>query len=488
MAVVRTSLKPRVTSKDRKGFITRQKQARTTAKASSKDSGTWTPPRSYDRKAILAVSRKVLGQSDISLKQTEDVFRIEALGLDWDMGVMVYEPRDPSKVAVGADGKKIGIFLLHGGDADYKAMEPIARIYAGKFGHKAVSMTFPGRLYLDDPSRDWPGDTVRPDGTVRTPIWKEGEHITADQYDVIRDTSLRLRYGTRVVARAKPGTTFYNRMAAWPMAFERGMQEAMRRHFPESEYSIFGTGHSTGGPIIFMISQRVPNFAGVIAAEHSPFGYIQEKQHDWSGALGKVAGHKRASTKPAPRTDLFNELYIRTWRDCARYAGPEALGREGPMALMRLPSLMEEVHDWWDQEKSRPQFKAEYVITNNILNSLAEAAMVSAARLGFSPEETAKLVEHYQGYPRPLSGPGAKPVPPVLFAITKDSRDHSPEVYKEVILPMFQTIEPTPKVRLTQFGASTHFYMRPEDDLPAGVAPTLAKHFHEAIIGGYFLR
>ena len=69
-------------------------------------------------------------------------------------------PRTPAQVARGADGKKIGIFLLHGGSGDYKSMEPMAKLFAGKFGCKAVAMTFPGRLYLDDPSRDWPGDTI----------------------------------------------------------------------------------------------------------------------------------------------------------------------------------------------------------------------------------------------------------------------------------------------------------------------------------------
>src|SRR5262249_11824799 len=153
-----------------------------------------------------------------------------------------------------------------------------------------------------------------------------------------------------------------------------------------------------------------------------------------------------------------NELYIRTWRDCARYAGPEALGREGPSALMRLPSLMEEVLDWWDQEKPRPQFKAEYIITHNIAKSLSETAQVSAERLGLSQSDTKALVEHYCGYPFPLSGHGAKPVPPVLFAIAKDSRDHSPEVYQEVVLPMFATIDPAPRVSVSRFGAGTHFY------------------------------
>ena len=63
-------------------------------------------------------------------------------------------------------------------------------------------------------------------------------------------------------------------MAAWPAAFEEGMIEACRRHFPANEFSVYGQGHSTGGPFICMLSQRIPNMAGVCATENSPFGYI----------------------------------------------------------------------------------------------------------------------------------------------------------------------------------------------------------------------
>ncbi|HEY4136176.1 MAG TPA: hypothetical protein VGO34_13295 [Alphaproteobacteria bacterium] len=456
--------------------------------AKTKPAASWTPPSDYSRAEVIAVSDRLLAQPDIPLKQTEDVFRIHEVGLDWDMGAMVYEPQDPSKVARGADGKKIGIFLLHGGSGDYKSMEPIAKLYAGKFGHKAVAMTFPGRHYFDSPTRDWPGDTINGDGTVRMPIWLKGEKITPDQYEVVNDDTKRLRYGVRTVARAKPGTVFHDRMAGWLPAFETGMIDAMRRHFPESEYSIYVTGHSTGGPHVFMMCQRVPNIAGVIAVENSPFGFIQEQQHNWSGALGKVEGYERVSKKPAPRTDPFDELYIRTWRDRARYAGPEALGQEGPTALMRLPWLMEEIMDWWTKTKMRPQFKAEYILTHNIKSSLRKAAEATAKRLDLSGPEKEKLVKRYLGLPYPLSGPGVKPVPPVLFGISKDSRDHSPDVYKEVVLPMFANdIKPAPKVMVTRFGAGVHVYTKAEKDLPLGIGPAVAEFYHQAITGGYFL-
>jgi hypothetical protein len=435
--------------------------------------------------ALAAASEEVLGRRDLEAHQREEIMRIEVLGLSWDVGVMVHEP---AEVATGPDGKKIGVFLLHGGDGDFTEMEPMARLYCRKFGHKVVSMTYPGRLYFDDPDHRWPGDTIDPSGSVRTPIWLRGEKITPDQYDVVQDASLRLRYGIRTVARAKPGTTFYHRMAAWPMAFEEAMKAVLGKHLPEADYSIYGSGHSTGGPLIFMICQRVPNFAGVIAAEHSPFGFIQARQHDWSGALGKIEGFDRVASTPAPRSDPFNDLYIRTWRDIARYRGSEVLGREGASALMRLPSLMEEILDEWQVERTRPQFKAEYVITHDIAASLEAAANVNADRLGLSAAERSRLVAHFRGYPYPLSGTDVRPIPNVLFAIARYSRDHSREVYTEVILPMFSRLERPPRVALTSFDAGTHFYFRPEPGLPLGIGPAVAKLFHQAISEGYFIQ
>lgn len=187
------------------------------------------------------------------------------LGLDWDLSVMVYTPVDAERIARGPDGRRIGVFVLHGGSDDYKSMVDICRTFVKKFGCKVLAMAFPGRLNLDNPARNWQNDTTRPDGTVCTPVWKAGEQITPGQYEEVRDTTMHNRYGTRTVARAKPGTTFWNRMAARPAAFEAGMKDAMHRLYPAAGYSIYVTGHSTGGPMVFMICQRVANIAGVIA-------------------------------------------------------------------------------------------------------------------------------------------------------------------------------------------------------------------------------
>jgi hypothetical protein len=275
-------------------------------------------------------------------------------------------------------------------------------------------------------------------------------------------------------------------MAAWPAAFEEGMIEANRRHFPENDFSVYGQGHSTGGPFICMLSQRIPNMAGICATEHSPFGYLCSGRDQWGGDMGKITGFERIEQDAKQRTDPFNELYIRTWRDLARYQGPEALGQEGPAALMRLPAIMEDILNAWEQSKARPQFKAEYVVTHAITGSLAEAARVSAARLKMDKQETAALVQRFVGYTRELSEPGVKPVPPFLFEISKDSRDHSPEVYHDVIMPGFRAMKPAPKIALTRFGAGVHSFWKAEKDLPLGIVPSVLKTWRDAVVGGYF--
>jgi hypothetical protein len=443
------------------------------------------PPATWSRDEVLAASSAVLMMTPGAVTETEDIFRLAALGLDWDIGVRVYAPQPV--IATGADRRKIGIFLLHGGAGDYKSMEKFALLFAERFACKVVTMTFPGRLYLDDATRDWPGDTIAPDGSARTPVWQRGEYVTRDQYDLVEDDSKRVKYGVRRLARAKPGSRFYDRMAAWPVAFERGMQEACRRHFPVDEFSIYVHGHSTGGPYVSMLSQRVPNIAGVIAIENSTFGYINERKHMWGGHVGKIEGFARIAKDGASWQDPFNDLYIRTWRDLARYRGSEALGQEGPQALMRLPWLMEEILDAWDIARKRPQFKAEYMITHNIVGALEHAARAAAARLRMDTAETGKLIAHYLGFTRELAGPGVKPVPPFLFVISKDSRDHSPEVYREVIIPMFAAMKPAPRVALTRFGAGVHTYTKPEPGLPVGIAPAAAQFYVQAIQQGFFV-
>ena len=431
-----------------------------------------------DRASLTATSDRLLSQDNIPITVEEDIFTIEVAGLEWDIGAVVYQPSDRDLIPVGADDKRIGVFLLHGGAGDFKTMDTRARFLAEKFGYRVVSGTFPGRFYFDDPSRDWPGDTIvedgTPNGTVRTPIWKRGEYVSADEYDIVTDESMRGRYGRRTLAKARPGSRFLDRLAASPWAMEIACRTAMQRHFPSDVFSIYVHGHSTGGPLQFMMSQRLPNIEGVVAIENSAFGYINAAKHAWAGQ--------------SQRIDPFDELAIRTWRDIARYRGPEALGNEGGDALKRLPWLMEEVFDEWESARRRPQFKCEYLVTWNIVPSLEAAATHTAHRLDLTAAETDALVHHFVGMTRELDADATRPVPNVLFGISSNSRDHTPEVYQDAILPLFAQMDPAPVVTVTRFEGGTHSYADPEDGLPLGIAPAVFASWDEAIKGGYFLR
>ena len=104
---------------------------------------------------------------------------------------------------------------------------------------------------------------------------------------------------------------------------------------------------------------------------------------------------------------------------------------------MRLPWLMEEILDAWDVAKKRPQFKAEYMITHNIVGALEAAARAAAARLKLSDAETEKLVAHYLGYTRELRGRGREAGAAVSVRDLEGQPRPLPEVYREVIIPMF---------------------------------------------------
>src|SRR5690348_10916558 len=101
---------------------------------------TFLPPATWSREEVLAASDAALAMPAGIVGEGEHIFRLSALGLGWDIGVRVYEPTPslPSPasgggkgggISRGADGKKIGIFLLHGGAGDFKSMEKFALIF-----------------------------------------------------------------------------------------------------------------------------------------------------------------------------------------------------------------------------------------------------------------------------------------------------------------------------------------------------------------------
>ena len=428
--------------------------------------GTWTPPAKLSKPEMIAISQAVLAEIDFQFREYEDIFRVRSNGMDWDIGNVVYEPNGHTAPR-GPDGKKIGIFMTHGGASDWRSVESLARGFAGKRGVKVCSLTYPGRFYFPDSSRNWPGDTFRSDGSVRTPIWLRGEEITRDQYDVKVDDSHRAIYGSRSYAVAKPGTIFYERMAAFPKAFVDAMEEICARHFPPDEWTIYVHGHSTGGPFVHTLLQRVKNVNGLIGIENSSFGEFFHKMtgHDW----------------PTP----FNYVLVRSWRELARYKGAELAMQEKEKPLFRLAQVIEEIFELWDDVKRFPQFKAENWFHNRTPSCLIEAAQVAAKRQGFNAEQTQALVDEYMSYGIPLSGPGVKKIPPILHGINAFSRDHTPENYR-LIAKLYAELDTPPKFDFIEMGTGIHSYWRPEEGLPQGVSPVVVKVWYDAIVGGYY--
>jgi hypothetical protein len=424
---------------------------------------TWQPPSAVALEDMINLHHDVTVMPDIAIDMREDIFRIRELEMDWDIGAVIYEPQETKHIPIGADGKKAGVFLLHGGVSDFKSVDRIARTLPSKFGIKVVSMTFPGRFYFRDSDRDWPGDVENGDGTARTPLWTKEMQITPDQYTIVQDTSKREDYGRLISLSAKEGTEFFQRMAAWPVAFEQAIKETSRRHFPDSEFSIYIHGHSTGGPFAMMASQRVPNIAGLVGYGSSPFGWMYPliSGDDWEFP--------------------FNQLRLRTWRDTARYMY-EGMKNED----IGLPMLIELTFERWETAKKRPNFKAEDFVHKNSTKALEAAARVAAERLKLSHDETGKLVQHYLGYTRELSGPRIKPVPNFLSIHGID--DDTVTLQRcERSLPLFAKLDPAPKVKSICLGAGIHSWGWTSTQLPQGIVTPVAKLWHDAIVNGFFL-
>ena len=424
----------------------------------------WKPPASISLDEVHKLDDEVSCKSGAAIAISEDIFRIHELAMDWDIGVVRYLPQDEMRIPRGPDGKKVGVFLLHGGVSDFKSVERIAKILPEKFGIPVATMTFPGRFYFHDANRDWPGDVENSDGSTRTPLWSRETKITPDQYSIVRDTSKRENYGTLVSLAAKEGTEFYYRMAAWPVAFEQALKEAARRQFPEAEYSIYIHGHSTGGPFAMMAAQRVPNIAGLLGWGSSPFGWMYPlvSGDDWNFP--------------------FNQLRLRTWRDTARYMYEGMKHQE-----IGLPMLIELTFERWESAKKRPNFKAEDFIHKNSTKALEGAACASAARLKLSHQETDVLVQRYLGYTKELSGHGVKPVPNFL-SIHGVNDDTVTLKRCERSLPLFAKLNPPPRVCPVSLGAGIHSWGWANDKLPQGIVPTVAKLWHDAIMNGFFIR
>ena len=85
--------------------------------------GEWYPPAKISRQEIIEVSQQVLAMPDLPISAQEDLYRIRAVEMDWDMGAMVYQPQDISNIPTDPSGRKIGLFLIHGGSGDHRSKD-----------------------------------------------------------------------------------------------------------------------------------------------------------------------------------------------------------------------------------------------------------------------------------------------------------------------------------------------------------------------------
>ena len=249
------------------------------------------------------------------------------------------------------------------------------------------------------------------------------------------------------------------------------MKEAMRRHFPAGEYSIYrhrpfhrraACVHDVPARAEHRRRHRGRELAVRLhPGSSSTTGRARSARSRASSASTNEAG---AAHRPVQRA-----LYPHLARPCAlcgaggaRPGGPEGADAAA-LADGGDPRLVG--HAPRRARSSRPNTSSPTTSRHRWKPRRARAR--SGSKL--SGDDTEELVKHYTGFPFPLTGAGAKPVPPVHFCIAKDSRDHSPEVYREVVLPMFA------KYRSGAAGAA-HATRRRRPHLQQGRGGAAARH------------
>ena len=72
----------------------------------------WEPPKALSLDEVLQLDRQVASMPDLSIRVHEDIFRIRELEMDWDIGVMVYEPENTNRSPSGPMAKRSGSFYF----------------------------------------------------------------------------------------------------------------------------------------------------------------------------------------------------------------------------------------------------------------------------------------------------------------------------------------------------------------------------------------
>ena len=62
---------------------------------------TWEPAAVISRDQVLQLHRDVMTLPTAPIRIRQDIFRLHELELDWDIGVVIYEPQDTSRLPRG---------------------------------------------------------------------------------------------------------------------------------------------------------------------------------------------------------------------------------------------------------------------------------------------------------------------------------------------------------------------------------------------------
>ena len=68
-------------------------------------SAPWEPASIVSREEVLKLHQEVASMPGFPTRIYEDVFRIQALEMEWDIGVTIYEPQDLATIPTGPNGK-----------------------------------------------------------------------------------------------------------------------------------------------------------------------------------------------------------------------------------------------------------------------------------------------------------------------------------------------------------------------------------------------
>jgi len=167
---------------------------------------TWQPPEGVSRDDTLCALRSVLAKQACPCAPDEDNFPHPHARARLDMGVMIYEPSDPRQIIRGADGNKVGVSCCTAVPATTSRWSQSPRC-CREISCKAVAMTFQaGSISTSEPRLAGRHPSIP---TARC-VHQSGRRASASRAINMRGArhTMRLRYGPRTVARAKPGTIF----------------------------------------------------------------------------------------------------------------------------------------------------------------------------------------------------------------------------------------------------------------------------------------